>query len=84
VSEAGTGIGASELVDVADVALDALDLSGVPEAAVLADPVPASLDGCGTLPSAPGAAAAELGSAPAAEQATTHQRTARARGITRA
>jgi hypothetical protein len=81
VSDGATGIGASALAGGPDFALEALDAL---DAAVSLLALVASCEGCGALPSAPGAAPAELGSAHAVMHAKQHARTVDERATTRA
>jgi hypothetical protein len=81
VSDGGTGIGASELVDCADLALDEPDAL---EAAVSLLAPAASCEGCGALPRPLCAAPAELGRAHAVKHATEHARIVNGRATTRA
>jgi hypothetical protein len=93
VSEGATGIGASELVDWLDFALDALDVfdapdalaaRGAPTTAVSPTGLVASCQGCSALPSESAAARAELGSAHVNAQARQHASMFCGRDITRA
>ncbi|HLB22339.1 MAG TPA: hypothetical protein VK605_09510 [Solirubrobacteraceae bacterium] len=91
MSDGGTGIGASELVDCVGLELDPVAApEDAAEGAVLVWDAPpttapeASCEGCGALPSAPDAARAEPARASAAQQTMQQARLAGRRGITRA
>jgi hypothetical protein len=90
VSDGGTGIGASELVDCVGWELDPVAVAEdfAEGALVVWDASPrapeASCEGCGALPSAPGAARADPARTSAAQHAMQQARPVSRRGITRA
>jgi hypothetical protein len=84
MSDGATGIGASELVDCPDLALEALETLAAPEVAVSPPAPAASCEGCGALPNAPDAAPAALGRAHAIEHAIEHAKMVNGRATTRA